>query len=162
MKKQDKASMKWAIVILGVIALGIILSIVVALVKNDKETKQITDFDSCVAAGNPVMESYPEQCSANGATYINESQVAPVSPEQMGDGSAYIGLSEQAALDKTNEATIPARVVERDGEGLPVTMDFVLGRHNLYVKDGIVYKVDIEGQATDVPETMVPQEGGDQ
>lgn len=29
----------------------------------------ISDFDSCVAAGNPVMESYPRQCSANGKIF---------------------------------------------------------------------------------------------
>lgn len=30
---------------------------------------EVTDFDSCAAAGNPVMESYPMQCSHDGNTY---------------------------------------------------------------------------------------------
>jgi len=30
----------------------------------------ITDFNSCAAAGNPVMESYPRQCRANGQTFV--------------------------------------------------------------------------------------------
>ncbi len=34
----------------------------------------ITDFETCVAAGNPVMESYPEQCSAGGQTFANTKQ----------------------------------------------------------------------------------------
>ncbi|MFH1426293.1 MAG: hypothetical protein ABIG66_02560 [Candidatus Kerfeldbacteria bacterium] len=29
----------------------------------------ITNFDECVAAGNPVMESYPRQCAVNGETF---------------------------------------------------------------------------------------------
>lgn len=29
----------------------------------------ITDFDTCAAAGYPIMESYPRQCAANGQTY---------------------------------------------------------------------------------------------
>jgi len=29
----------------------------------------ITDFQSCVDAGNPVMESFPRQCAADGSTY---------------------------------------------------------------------------------------------
>jgi len=36
---------------------------------------QITNFEECVEAGNPVMESYPRQCNANGQTFtevINE------------------------------------------------------------------------------------------
>lgn len=32
----------------------------------------ITNFEECVAAGNPVMESYPRQCSANGETFVEE------------------------------------------------------------------------------------------
>jgi hypothetical protein len=35
------------------------------------QSKQITNYDECVAAGNPVMESYPEQCAANGITFTN-------------------------------------------------------------------------------------------
>lgn len=31
----------------------------------------ITNFEECKATGNPVMESYPEQCSANGQTFSN-------------------------------------------------------------------------------------------
>lgn len=31
---------------------------------------KITDFESCVAAGNPVMESYPRQCRADGQTFV--------------------------------------------------------------------------------------------
>lgn len=30
----------------------------------------VTDFTTCVAAGNPVMESYPRQCAAGGRTYV--------------------------------------------------------------------------------------------
>ena len=37
-------------------------------------TPPINSFDSCVAAGNPVQESYPEQCAANGQTFTNPNQ----------------------------------------------------------------------------------------
>lgn len=35
-------------------------------------TKEITSFDECVGAGNPVMESYPRQCSSGGQTFVEE------------------------------------------------------------------------------------------
>ena len=35
----------------------------------------VSDFDSCVAGGNPVMESYPRQCSANGKSYTEELEM---------------------------------------------------------------------------------------
>ena len=39
--------------------------------KNDDlvETPVITNFEECIAAGNPIMESYPPQCMANGETF---------------------------------------------------------------------------------------------
>lgn len=41
--------------------------------KEDK-TKKISSFAECVAAGNPVMEIYPEQCAAGGQTFVNPEQ----------------------------------------------------------------------------------------
>lgn len=35
-----------------------------------KPQARIIDFESCVAAGNPVMETYPRQCRANGQNYV--------------------------------------------------------------------------------------------
>ncbi|MFP4567405.1 MAG: hypothetical protein ACLFN8_00520 [Candidatus Woesearchaeota archaeon] len=32
----------------------------------------VTNFEECVSAGNPVMESYPEQCEHNGEIYTRE------------------------------------------------------------------------------------------
>lgn len=63
----------------------------------NKETP-ITSFAECVAAGNPVQESSPEQCSANGKTFKNEAiaeseqenivadEDAAVAEENCGDG----------------------------------------------------------------------------
>lgn len=39
----------------------------------NKQTS-INSFAECVAAGNPVMESYPEQCAVNGQTWTNPEQ----------------------------------------------------------------------------------------
>ena len=32
----------------------------------------VTDFEECVAAGNPVMESFPRQCRHNGQTFTEK------------------------------------------------------------------------------------------
>lgn len=32
----------------------------------------ITNFTECIAAGNPVAESYPRQCRANGETFVED------------------------------------------------------------------------------------------
>lgn len=100
--------------------------------------KNISDFQSCKNAGGAILESYPEQCTLDGKTFTNEAQ-------SVNSSDAYIGLTEQAALDKAKSDNKTARVVERDGESLPVTMDFMPGRLNLHIKEGEVYKVQVEG-----------------
>ena len=51
--------------------------------------KEITSFAECVAAGNPVMESYPEQCAANGKTFTNPNQKVEVSKDETADWLLY-------------------------------------------------------------------------
>jgi hypothetical protein len=63
-------------------AVGAVLVVVIAIFigiagqyawQQYKQSK-VDSFESCKAAGNPIMESYPEQCSANGKTYTNPAQ----------------------------------------------------------------------------------------
>jgi hypothetical protein len=37
-----------------------------------EENIEINNFEDCIAAGNPAMESYPRQCRANGKTFVEE------------------------------------------------------------------------------------------
>lgn len=108
-----------------------------------EEPKQaITSFRQCQDAGGVIMEIYPEQCAIGGKTFVNEEQ----SSGQDVTSQNYEGLGEQEALDTAADENIPARVVERDDEALPVTMDYVSGRLNLYVRDEVVYRVVVEGE----------------
>lgn len=52
----------------------------------------------------------------------------------------FVGLSEDEARKKHNGEL---RVVEEDGEAFIITCDLHLDRLNLYIKDGLVYKVDL-------------------
>lgn len=86
-----------------------------------------------------IAESYPEQCMINGQSFFNEEQITPV------NGSDYIGLTERQALDKAKSSDEVGRVVERNGEQMEITLDFMLGRLNFYIRDDVVYRVVIEG-----------------
>lgn len=62
----------------------------------------------------------------------------------------YLGLSENVALSTAQANGCPARTVERDGVGLPITFDFVPGRLNFIVNGGVVTGVEVEqGTALD-------------
>lgn len=59
--------------------------------------QRITNFEECAAAGNPVMESYPRQCRADGRLFVEEidepivppdDRPMPVEPDgSIGDGA---------------------------------------------------------------------------
>lgn len=46
-------------------------------------SNEITNFEECEAAGNPVMESYPRQCTANGETFTEQIQTIGCDDETM-------------------------------------------------------------------------------
>ena len=54
----------------GIVFLAVLV-LPIALVAGCVNT-EIGSFDECVAAGNPVMESYPRQCNAGNRTFVEE------------------------------------------------------------------------------------------
>ncbi len=59
--------------------LPIILTVLVVL--SGCSSVQVTDFESCAAAGNPVMESYPRQCAHKGETFVEDIPEPVVEPD---------------------------------------------------------------------------------
>lgn len=57
------------------------------------------------------------------------------------DPSIIIGMSEGQASDFLTAEGVDYRVVERDGESFPVTMDYSPGRVNLTIQNGVVVDV---------------------
>ena len=59
-------------IILVVALVLLILAVIYNLNYTNTKYNQITDFESCVNAGNPVMESYPRQCRDNDITFVED------------------------------------------------------------------------------------------
>ncbi|MFA5831736.1 MAG: hypothetical protein WC878_07985 [Candidatus Paceibacterota bacterium] len=49
----------------------------------------IANFEECANAGNPIMESYPRQCRANGRTYVENIETPPSPPVVGGDSDIH-------------------------------------------------------------------------
>ena len=48
----------------------------------DPVAQEVNSFEDCVAAGNPVMESYPRQCNHNGQNFVEViEEPAPPAPD---------------------------------------------------------------------------------
>ncbi len=135
-KQANYNTMQLFVGALGVVTLVLAAAVVILLLR---PVVVVTNFEQCKEAGGTLLESYPEQCQINGATFVDTG-----ADDEVTGNDGYIGLSEKAALEKAEQANVPARVVERDGKALPATMDLRHGRHNFFVRDGKVYKVNVE------------------
>lgn len=116
------------VVVVALIAAAIVLAM--------QQTKTASNFSQCKDAGGIIMQTFPEQCTVNGKTFTNSAQ--------SGNSNMFLDMTEADALAKAKLNDTLVRVIERDGEHLPATMDFVTGRHSLSVKDGKVYKDNVE------------------
>jgi hypothetical protein len=47
-----------------------------------EETPKVTNFQECVAAGNPVMESYPRQCRHDGQLFVEDVEQPTSDPDK--------------------------------------------------------------------------------
>ncbi len=137
---EKHATRTWVIV---TISLAALVGVVLVVYLNNMPSKSIGSYKECTNAGGTVTQTYPEQCTINGKTFTNTSSDSS-NKSSTSQPNDYIGLSEQAALDKAKSENTPARVVKRDGEELPTTMDYAQGRLDLTISDGKVEKVDIE------------------
>lgn len=141
----EKKSRTWLLLVVAVLLIAAIATVLIWQLR-DTESQTVSNFEQCRDAGGAIMESYPEQCLVDGQTFINEEQVNGIddSEDVVTPGDEYVGLEEQEALDRARDNDQAARVVERDGESLPVTMDLSHGRLNFTVEDGVVTSVYVE------------------
>jgi len=51
----------------------------------DNDESNINNFNECAEAGNPIMESYPRRCNANGITFIEDIEKDPIPRQDNGE-----------------------------------------------------------------------------
>lgn len=63
----------------------------------------------------------------------------------------YVGLTTLQAREKAKRDGVPFRVIKENGMSLPTTLDYVLGRINAEVVNGIVMGYEVEGNEKEPP-----------
>lgn len=74
MKKLNQAGISHLVFPSLIFLLSVLGGVGFYVMKSNQTTKKstITNFEECVAAGYPIMESYPEQCNARGQTFVKQ------------------------------------------------------------------------------------------
>ena len=108
-----------------------------------EDQQTATSFGECRDMGGTIAESYPEQCFIGDQSFVNPGLLEGLHVDQV-DTSECIGLSEADAYSKADSNGQAARVVSIDGESQTVIMNYIPGRLNLHMVDGLVDRVEVE------------------
>ena len=60
----------YIIMILLLLLLSTVILVVLTKKTENTQTHNITNFEECANAGNPIMESYPRKCTTGGKIYV--------------------------------------------------------------------------------------------
>lgn len=117
----------------------------------------ITSFQGCKDAGNPIMESYPEQCQVDGKTFIRDigntlektdliRLHSPLPGEKI---SADITLNGEARGYWFFEATFPVVLTDDDGNVLAQT--YATASEDWMTEDFVPFTAQLSVPTVSVP-----------
>lgn len=106
--------------------LQLTIVIIVLLLSACQPKIAVTDFNSCTATGNPVMESYPRQCRSGDQTYTenigNELELQDTiilnQPRPNQTLTSPVTLIGQARGTWFFEASFPVKLLDQNGQEL--------------------------------------------
>ena len=109
----------------------------------------IASFEDCVAAGNPVMESYPRQCRAGGQTFtenigneLDKTDLIRLSnPRPNQKISSPLTVSGEARGTWFFEASFP--VVLTDWDGLIIAQGIATADGNWMTEDFVLFTAEL-------------------
>ncbi len=133
----------WRRVVVLICALVVVFVVVFNYYDDRVSKKKPTDFQSCLEAGNPIMESYPRRCNSGGNTFVedlgttldkdqlirviepkpNSVISSPVTIVGMARGTWFFEGSFPVTLETVNGAVIASGVAKALGEWM--TEEFV-------------------------------------
>jgi hypothetical protein len=135
----------------------VILAIVlVAFLFNQNAKKRadsvvVTDFASCAAAGNPIMESYPRQCrSKDGQLYTEyignvsdkEKMITLENPRPNAIISSGVDISGQARGGWYFEANFP--VILNDANGKEIARSYATAKGEWMTEDFVPFSAELK------------------
>ncbi|MDD5221456.1 MAG: Gmad2 immunoglobulin-like domain-containing protein [Candidatus Pacebacteria bacterium] len=149
-------SKKILIYILGIIIIALIIWFVFTYVANAPHN-EITDFDQCAAAGNPIMESYPARCSTkDGKTFTqdigNEFEKKDLIRIDNPRPNAVVGntieISGEARGQWFFEASFPIKLIDEKGNILATTV--ATAKSDWMTEDFVLFEAKIEFTNTEI------------
>lgn len=131
--------MKTSRLVIGIV-LGVVIAGAIATAlwwyfwpRNSTTTTTINSYEECAAAGYPILESYPEQCVANGKTFVRDIsgdvkaneytsekgiKILVDTPTKNESVSVPFTVSGQVPGNWSFEASFPIELLDKNGNSL--------------------------------------------
>lgn len=91
-KRTRKTSRKRNVSVGALVGILLVVFFLLYLGINSIKRNSVTSFDQCVATGQPVMESYPRQCSVGGKTFVEKIKSSSIEILQLEKNADRINL----------------------------------------------------------------------
>lgn len=141
-----------------------IISIVAGLIYLAQDAKPlpvvVTDYYSCVEAGNPVMESFPEQCAHEGTTYVRDIGNMLALQDDIRVTSPQPGESFSMSIIRIEGEARGYWFFEGVMNGKLVSNNYFVNEGNPGVEKFIYEEFQLEAGADWMTEDFVPFSGG--
>ncbi len=155
-KQTDPNKKKVLMVVTGLMILLVLGTFLLIFFNSEK--KNISNFDECVEAGNPVMESYPRQCMAGDRTFTeyigNELEKGDLiildSPRPNQIIASPLSIKGQARGYWFFEGTFP--VILTDWDGLIIAEGFATAKGDWMTEGFVSFEATIEFKKPDYGE----------
>lgn len=120
-------------IVFGVIVIGVVGAALWWNFAPHSNTSTINSYDECTAAGNPIRETYPEQCAANGKTFTRDIsgdvksneytsgkgiKILIDMPKKGQSVSVPFTVSGQVPGNWSFEASFPVELLDKNGNSL--------------------------------------------
>jgi hypothetical protein len=137
--------------IITIIAILFIIGLAfVVFFSKKEEPKVVNSFEECVSLGFPVLESYPEQCIANGEIFVRnigneleKTDLVVLNIPRPGDEVSFpLELSGRARGPWFFEASFMAEVL--DGDGTPIGMGIMTANGEWMTTEFVPFSGTIE------------------
>lgn len=109
----------WGLSVLFLLLLALFVYLLLAKSKEDKKNN-VNSYDECVKAGNPILESFPEQCKTpDGKTFVNSSAVSTSTSTTSSNTNSSSSTSENSSSSSSAESVTVKVYFSKD----PSSMD---------------------------------------
>ena len=133
------------------IVLALIIIVIAFSIQDNKTEVKIESFEDCVNAGNPVMESYPQQCrSSDGKLFVedigNELEKIDLirinAPRPNQFISSPLTIEGEARGNWFFEGDFPIKLLDGNGDVIKTSFASALGEW--MTEDFVPFKAEIE------------------